>query len=232
MSAWMRNDTRDGVAASRHRPATPQQFTFAADPVADVMPRRLDGPAEFFIEATHADGTVAAWLDDVWWLEVLGRWKDDRLTVHFLPSPAALLHPVLLHLVSMVKRIAPEWRLLAHGYLGDINGTAAIEMLAGSAYDEIRLTDRQRPTPAADPPNPHPLRLSDLFSRVRQLQRARGATRPILVRTTILPSLPTPAPQSETTQQPQAVQHARPERPERAAGMPTMPPTPRAGQAP
>ncbi|MCP4246583.1 MAG: hypothetical protein GY778_06005 [bacterium] len=220
MNAWMRNDTRDGVEASRRRPATPQQFTFAANLDAHVMPDRLDGPAEFFIEATDADETVATWLDDVWWLEVLRRWKDARLTVHVLPSPAALLHPVVLHQVSMVKRIAPEWRLLAHGYLGDISGTAAIEILAGSAYDEVRLSDRPRPTAAADPPNPHPLRLNDLFSRVRQIQRTRGATRPILVRTTIMPPLPTPAPQGGVTQRTESVQPARPTRPESAAGVP------------
>ncbi|MHC4064786.1 MAG: hypothetical protein ACYSUQ_14665 [Planctomycetota bacterium] len=181
MNAWMRKQQRE-AAAGRTRPAEPHRIAFPADGNGDPGPKDAPPPSELLIEATDPTGEVVDWFDDVWWMELLSRWKDDRLTVHILPTEAALLHPVVLHHVSMIKRVTPGWRVIAHGYCCDVNGDAAVEALATSAYDEVRLLDGARPNAAGTQLPAHALRVEDLFSRVRQIQRRQGTTRPVLVR--------------------------------------------------
>ena len=190
MRAWMQNERRDTVAATRKRPAVPHQATFAADGDGKLGAQEDPRPTELLVEATDPTGQIADWLDDVWWMELLGRWKGRPLAIHILPSNAALLHPVVLHQVSMVKRVARGWRMVAHGYCCDVSGDPAVEALATSAYDEVRLVEGVRPNDDSRPSPAHVLRIEDLFSRVRRIQQSRGATRPVLMRAISIPAVP------------------------------------------
>jgi hypothetical protein len=107
------------------------------------------------------------------------------------------LHPVVLHHVAMVKRVAGDWRVVGYGYSHEISGDAAIERLATSAYDEVRLVDGPRPNCPATAAARYALRIEDLFGRVRRIERERGASRPVLVRTKLMPPPPGEAPVRE-----------------------------------
>ncbi len=190
MDAWMRTEKRATAETTRRRPQAPHRLTFAAisggahgDPNGPV-------PSDLYLEATDPTGEVAPWFDDVWWMESLRRWGDKPLVIHILPSEAALLHAVVLHQVAMMSRVAPQWRAIGYGYSTEVNGDAAVERLATSAYHEVRLFDGVRPgTRNAVVPR-HALRIEDLFGRVRRIERDLGATRPVLVRATSLPPVP------------------------------------------
>jgi len=198
MDAWMRNQQRDAVAVTRKRPALSHRIVFPAAGDGDPGPENAPRPSELLVEPTNPDGEVADWFDDVWWVELLRRWGDHPLTIHVLPSEAALLHPVVFHQVSMVKRVAPRWRVIAYGYCCDISGQGAVEALATSAYDEVRMFEGPRPDAVGGPPPAHVLRIADLFRQVRQIQRGQGATRPILVRATTPPRVSADAPAGQT----------------------------------
>ena len=189
MDAWMRNQQREATAARRQGPAAPHRITFAAAGDGETSPDDTTPPTDVFLEATDPTGEIAAWFDDIWWMEALRRWGDRRLTIHLLPSQGALLHPVVLHHLIMAERVAPDWRLVGHGYCAEISGDGAIEALAGSAYDQVYLVEGGRQG-SKDGSQPHALRVEDLFARVRRIQQQRGATRPILVRARSLPPVP------------------------------------------
>jgi hypothetical protein len=121
-----------------------------------------------------------------------------------LPSPGALVHPVVLHHLVMAQRVAPNWRLIGYGYCAEMSGDAAIEALATSAYDQVWLVEGSR-SAASDRSPPHALRIEDMFGRVRRVQQQQGAMRPILVRATSVP----PAPGDRSTS---GAGHGEPER--------------------
>ncbi len=190
MDAWMRTEKRACTEAARNRPRAPHRLTFAAASDGDHGLRGGPSPTDLLIEATHPSGGIALWFDDLWWTESLQRWGQLPLAVHILPSEAALLHPVVLHEAAMVGRLAPRWRVTGNGYSSEIIGDAAVETLATSPYHEVRLLDSIRPAKASSAPLRHALRIEDLFSRVRRIERDRGATRPVLVRAKALPHVP------------------------------------------
>ena len=133
------------------------------------------------------------------------------MVVHVLPSEAALLHPVVLHFVAMIARVAPKWRVVGYGYAAEISGDAAIERLATSAYDEVQFVAGVRPGICSTAPPPHALRVEDLFNRVRRIERERGLSRPVLTRARSLPPVPAEA----------AIEHKREREVARQAGNPT-----------
>lgn len=190
MDAWMQIPEREAAAATRKRPVVPHRCTIRADGDGAHAPADGPTPTELYLEATDPTGEIAVWFDDAWWLESLQRWGGLRLAIHILPSQAALLHPVVLHHVAMVKRVAPNWRVVGYAYLHEINGEAGIERLATSAYDEVRFVDGPRPNCRDLVPAGHTLRIEDLFSRVRRIQQQGGTTRPMLVRTKLIPPAP------------------------------------------
>lgn len=190
MDAWMQNEQRDRVAATRKRPAPPHRLTVTALGEGGHGPEDGPPPTELLLETTDPTGEIAEWLDDVWLMEALRLWGDRRLVIRVLPSEAALLHPVVLHQLTMFKRVAPNWRAVGYGYCGELCGEAAVEALACSAYDEVHLVEGARSMWARAEPAVHSFRIEDLFKRIRQNQRARGVTRPILVRATSLPGVP------------------------------------------
>ena len=197
MDAWMQNQQRDQVATTRRRPTATYKRTISAQGSGDQGPQGGPQPTELLLEVTDPTGQVADWLDDEWWLKAITRWGDRRLLVRVLPSEAALLHPVVLHYVDMLKRVVPGWRVVGHGYCGEVSGDSAIEALATSAFDEVHLVEGARPQTAAQQLPVHNLRIEHLFKRVRQIQQSLGAVRPILVRATSLPQVPAEVAQGE-----------------------------------
>jgi hypothetical protein len=187
MESSSRLDQRKATAGTRKRPRPHHMIRFAAACDGQLGPDGTPTPTDVLIEATDADGETVAWFDDWWWMECLSRWKNDKLTVHILPSPAALLHPVVLHHVQMVRRVAPTWRLVGHCWLAELDLDASPPALARSPYHEVRVIDSPMPDAGVNRnPNAAP-RIEDLFGRIRQEQRAIGATLPALVRATESP---------------------------------------------
>ena len=189
MDAWMRNQQREDAAVRRQRPVPPHRIMFAAASDGEVDPQDPTPPTDIFLEATDPTGQIAEWFDDIWWMEALRRWGDRSLSIHLLPSPGALVHPVVLHHLVMAQRVAPNWRLIGYGYCAEISGDATVETLATSAYDQVWLVESSR-SASSDRSSPHALRIEDLFSRVRRVQQQQGAMRPILVRATSVPPVP------------------------------------------
>lgn len=177
------------------RETRPRARRAPSEPLQIVLPFASDGalpdddaltPVELTIEATNAERDLAAWCDDDWWTEVIIRWADRPVTIRLSPTPGALLHPVLLYQLEMLRRVTPNWRLIGYGYRDDVTGDADVEALARSWYHEIRFIDQPRPgLKASDRFGDH-VRLDDLFGRIRRAQAECGMTTPILVR---LPSV-------------------------------------------
>lgn len=178
-------------ASPRKRPTAPSRVVFAALGDGKFDDLSAGPPSEIFIEPTESDGEVAFWFDDFWWLECLQRWGDKEMVIHFLASPQALLNPVVLHQLVMIKRVAPKWRSAGYGYTAEVYSDADIEALARSAYDEVRLLDGSRHSQVDAQPNNTPggIRIEDLFARVRRIQQQQGTAKPILVRALEIPAL-------------------------------------------
>lgn len=140
------------------------------------------GPIELRVEATDAGAQLAPWLDDEWWAYVLQRWVDRPVTVQIAPTFGAMLHPLVLHQLGMLRRVEPSWRLVGHAYVDDVVSDEDVVVMATSPYHEVRFMDRARArTTAADRFRSVPV-LEELFGRVRTEQARRGARTPILVR--------------------------------------------------
>ncbi|MHC4696143.1 MAG: hypothetical protein ACYTFA_05300 [Planctomycetota bacterium] len=174
---------REATQKMRQPPREPIRITASFDGNGELDEGLLVGPIELTIEATNLDGDLAPWFDDYWWIELIERWGDQPVTLHIAPTPDAVAHPVVLHQMEMVSRVASRWRMVGHGYRGDISTDDAIELLAASPYHEVRFIDQGRP----DGPIParrgrFDLAIEDLFGRIRREQIRIGATRPVLVR--------------------------------------------------
>ncbi len=155
------------------------------------LPDRLDNPpTDLFIEATDASGELAVWFDDFWWMEVLSRWANNAMVVHFLPSRHAMLNPVVLHQVNMIARVAPLWRPAGYAYSAEINGDDDITTMACSAYAELRLQEGARPGSGQARLKAHSMRIEDIVGRVSRIQKQRGTTRPILILAKSIPAAP------------------------------------------
>ncbi|MHC5112770.1 MAG: hypothetical protein ACYTHJ_23185 [Planctomycetota bacterium] len=148
-----------------------------------LFPETLEpGALVLQIEATTPSGELASWYVDEWWSEVIAHLADRDVAVHFEPSPSSILHPVVMHHVSMLRRVVTHWRVVGYGYRSDVMSDDDVAVLATSGFHELRFLDVRRTNAA------HPDRqlfdqpIEDLFARIRRVQQARGATRPILVR--------------------------------------------------
>jgi len=145
------------------------------------------GPIELTIEATNAEGDLAAWFDDFWWTDVIERWGYEPVTIHLAPTPQALLHPVVLHQMEMVRRVAPRWRTVGHVYSHDVTSDDATESIACSPYHEIRFLDKERRGAVESERQGKALPIDELFGRIRREQSRLRTMRPVLVR------IPSPA---------------------------------------
>jgi hypothetical protein len=190
------NDMQMRVATQQKRrpPGEPTRIDVGFTGNGELPDNATAGPIELTIEATNADGDLAVWFDDFWWTDVIERWGWDFVTLHLAPTPRALLHPVVLHQMEMVSRVAPRWRIVAHVYRDDVSTEDAIESLACSPYHEVRFIDEERCVTAQADRASLGLPIGDLLGRIRRDQRRLQTTRPVLVK---LPAaalkLPTPA---------------------------------------
>jgi len=202
-------EIRRATQRSRRGPREPVQViaTFGGEGgLGNDVPM---GPVELTIEATNTKLEIAPWLADEWWTEVIQRWADCPVTVHIAPTPGALLLPVVLHQLQMLRRVTPSWWLVGHAYLDDLPTEDAVAELVKSPYHEVRFIDQPRwGAPERDrfswaPP------LEELFARIRREQTRLGTTAPVLVR---LPSTNAKVPSvSTSTAEPAAEASTSPE---------------------
>ncbi len=174
---------REAAQKERHAPREPVCLTASFDGSGDLGGAAPAGPKELTIEATNREGELAQWFDDYWWIDLIERWGFEQVTLHIAPTPGALTHPVVLHQMEMVRRVAPRWRIVGHAYRNDILSDETIESLASSPYHEARFIDQTRP----DVPTParggsFDWAIEVLFGRIRREQTRIGAARPVLVR--------------------------------------------------
>jgi hypothetical protein len=203
-NSWV--DERRAASTRRQRPRPQCSIRVNASSDGSLGSKDPPIPTDLFVEATAPDGETAVWFDDWWWMECLSRWKNDPIVVHIEPTPAALLHPVVLHHVEMVRRVAPEWRVIGHCWLGELDLDASPDAIARSPYHEVRIIDAPMPEGQANA-NPHqPARLQDLITAVRHAQRAIDRTLPLLARETALPVPAAPAAKPRPAKKSAAVQ--------------------------
>ncbi len=162
------------------RPSVSVRVSFGSGGATpDVSPV---GPIELTIEATSAAGELAGWLCDDWWTEVIGRWGDRACTVYVAPTPEALLHPVVLHQVEMLRRVLPEWRAVGYGFVEDLLGRDEIDQLLRSGYHELRLIDGRRPGVLKADRRLDGTTVEVLIGEIRREQTRRSVSTPVLVR--------------------------------------------------
>jgi hypothetical protein len=195
------SEVRRATEGSRRAPSEPTRIVAAFDngALGEDIER---GPIVLTIEATSNDSGLAPWLDDIWWTEVIQRWADCQVTVCIAPTPGALLHPVVLHQVEMLRRVVPDWRIIGKAHVDDVASDDDATRLAGSPYHEVRFIDQVHPGAAPSDRCTWKLTLEELFGRIRSEQSRLGVTLPVLVR---LPAtLPETAPSSPASEKPAA----------------------------
>ena len=192
MDQETRTEVREAMQRLRRPPGDPVHIRATVDGGGEIGEDVASGPIELTVEVTDADGEPAVWFDDQWWTTLIERWADEPLTVHIAPTPTALLHPLTLYQLEMLRRVVPGWRIVGHAYADDVTSDDDVQLLAASAYDQVRFLD----SPRSDPPQSDRCRsrssIEELFGRIRREQARLGVSRPTLVR---LPSTaPTPSP--------------------------------------
>ncbi|MCB9849738.1 MAG: hypothetical protein H6817_03445 [Phycisphaerales bacterium] len=178
MNARMREDQWQMTAQKRRKPGAgaPRLIPFDGGEIQPVDPQQA--PSEIALEATGPSGEPAHWLDDFFWVDLLQAWSRESMTIRFLPTPDALLHPVVIHQVNMLRRVATNWRIAGHCYVHDLAPDGMIAQAALSPYHEIHLIDGRREGSAA---TAHALRIEDALARIRRVQVANSRNTPILV---------------------------------------------------
>ncbi len=131
---------------------------------------------------TNEHGDTAQWFDDFWWTELIRRFGNKPITVQIAPTPDALLHPVVIHQIEMLFRVAPSWRIVGYAYRDDFSTPPLVEAAAISAYSEIRIIDQIRSEAESLGRATLASSIEELFGCIRRAQVKVGATRPILVR--------------------------------------------------
>ncbi|MCG3129715.1 MAG: hypothetical protein FLDDKLPJ_00450 [Phycisphaerae bacterium] len=100
------------------------------------------GPVELILEATAPDGELASWFDDFWWVDALTTYKDRPVTVHIAPTPGAVLSPVVLHQMQMLRRVEPRWTSIGYLRAEELSDPGIPQKLRGVPYHEIRVIVR------------------------------------------------------------------------------------------
>jgi hypothetical protein len=182
MTLHEREDARSEIEHRRQAPIAPAHVVAAfgaegkLDHVSDAKALTVT------IECTNDAMELASWLTDDWWATLMHHWAGRAITIHIAPTPTALLNPVLLHQLTMLRRVAPNWRIVGHAFVDDVITDEAVSELAQSPYHEARFRDCSRvPAPPSDRSSWTPA-IEDLFARVRREQTRLGRTMPILVR--------------------------------------------------
>ncbi len=177
-----RADLRNATQRHRRPPGSPVKRTVRFGGNGELGDEKLTAPFELILEVTGAEGELADWFGDEWWMALIERWGDDPITVQIAATHAALLHPVVLHELEMVFRVAPRWRMVGNVYPGDLLTSEDVELVARSPYHEVRFVDPAPPAGSQVDRTRHALPVEELFGRIRREQSRIGAARPILVR--------------------------------------------------
>jgi hypothetical protein len=181
-----RMDVRNATQRSRRGPSETLRLTATFDgggALGEELPRV---PFELTIEATNDERELASWLDDEWWADLIRLWGETPVTVHVAPTPGAMLNPVVLYQLDMLRRVTPSWRLVGHAYSDDVDTDAAIADLVRSPYHEVRFVGEPRPTVKPSDRCTEPRPIQQLFGRIRRQQERLDRATPVLV------LLPTP----------------------------------------
>ena len=182
MTFSSRQEVRGVTRRTRRPPRRPARIVATYDLGGDVVERISPGPVEIVIEATNAAGELAPWFDDAWWTELIQRRGDDPVTIHIGATPGALLHPVVLHQVEMIRRVTPTWRIIGTPVRDDLETDEDIALVARSLYHLVRFHDESDAGAAETGSCPPHMRLDELFGRIRREQKRLGVTGPGLVR--------------------------------------------------
>lgn len=189
MDAIMRSEHRRQAQARRRPPQQPQRVFFPCAGAGECPQVDATKPLELMIAATDSTGEPAIWLTDAWWIDAVQLWKDQPVTVHLLATPGSLLNPVILHQLNMLKRIVPQWKVVAEGYVGDIHGSERLEYLAMSAYDDVQLIDGHRP---GSPIGSMSITLAEVCARIGEIQAKHRIARPIITTLSSPTQMPDP----------------------------------------
>ncbi len=173
---------RDLARRRRQAPAVPHRLTIGVGADGTLDDIAAGASLELTLETTDADGEIATWFDDCWWTGIIDRFGDEKLTIHIAPTPAALLHSVVLYHLDMIYRVAPQWRVVGHAYRNDLCDANAVVALGKSAYHEVRFFDQDRPGTMRSDRCLMGVPLDELFGQIRREQTRLDRTAPVLVR--------------------------------------------------
>lgn len=182
MDVEERTQIRHATQSNRRPPQCPARILATFDAGHDFSNDASTAPIDLTVEVTNSDLELAPWLNDDWWAEAIHRWADCPLTVHVAPTQGALLHPVVLHHLEMLRRVTPQWRLVGHAFADDVSTDDAIDRLATSPYHEVRFVDQARPGSPRSERRTWTMSIPELLGRIRAAQSRVGASTPILVR--------------------------------------------------
>jgi len=167
--------------AVRRPPDAPTAIHIPLDYEGQLPAESLTGAIDLTIETTTEQGEQVYWFDDIWWTDVITRWADEAVTIHIAPTPAALLHPVLLYQLDMLRRVVPSWRLVGHSFRSDLEMDEDIKTAATSPYHEIRIIDATRPGLRRSD-RITDLNIESVFSSLRREQSVAKIFSPVFVR--------------------------------------------------
>lgn len=182
MTLPSREEIRSVSRRSRHAPTKPVRIAVPFDRLTVFGEEPPPGALELVIEATNAAGEIAPWFDDAWWTEAILRFADRAVTVTISATPGALLHPVVLHQMEMLRRVTPSWRITATTYLDELSTPEDVTVLARSLYHEVRfLAQRRTGAGRSDRCTWNPS-VDEVFGQIRREQTRIGITPTVLVR--------------------------------------------------
>lgn len=180
MDEQTRNDMRRSTTGRRQPPPPVTRVVLRPDGNG-LFPETLEpGPIDLQIEATITRDETAPWYRDEWWTEVISYLSALDIAVHFMPTPGAIVHPVVLHHVNMIRRVVPLWRVVGHAYRDDLTLDHDIDALANSLFHEIRVIDARRPGAPASDRGVTDIGVDELFGRIRRT--CRLPRHPVLIR--------------------------------------------------
>ncbi len=172
-----RTDVRRVVQGRRRRPRPAVEISVPFDGGGKLEAEDGSGPLHLVVHATDEAGELAPWFDNEWWCEVIRRWAERAVTVRIAETPGALLHPVVLHSLSTLRRVVPSWRLVGCASVRACDTPAAIEAVATSPYHEVRFTGG-----GTDGGRFPSMPVEELFRRIREVQQRCRSNTPVLVR--------------------------------------------------
>ena len=174
-------DARRATQRLRRAPQDTAEIVVPFDSQGRMDDANPQGSVLLTVEVTNPEGELADWFDVDWWSETISAWGNLAVTVRIAPTPSALLHPVVLQSMMMLRRVVPQWRLVGLASGSELLTDDAVEQLATSAFHEVRFTPTL-PEDSLMPEHGNPLTIDELFGRIREFQVRKHRTHPILVR--------------------------------------------------